>query len=429
MDESVYRFAEFALSPGGRRLSQAGVSVALPPKTFDALCLLVRKRGELVAKEEFLRMLWPGVYVTEANLTNIVVDLRKLLGKKAVQTVAKFGYRFTLPVVGEAGIDQAAYESFVRGKELMAERSLDSIQRARDLFTICVAADPQFATGWAWLGRASRVLEKFKGDRPLTPNVAVAAFQRAFAIDPDSACAHCFYTQLQVDTGEGLQAMSRLAMRIKARGEDAETLTGLVQALRCCGMLEESVAAHWRAKALDPTVKTSVAHTVFLQCDFASVFEHYVGKQYYLDAAAWVAMGQAERAASLLRTRLEEQPDLGPWMFSLMASLLAVLEGRDSDALKLVERARFVYEPEGVFYFARHCGMVNDAESAVDLIRRARKEGFWSSETLERDPAFEGVRGRVDFQEEIVEAKRREVGARAELERVCGGSLGEARRS
>jgi DNA-binding winged helix-turn-helix (wHTH) protein len=189
MDESVYRFGEFALSPGGRRLSHAGVSVALPPKTFDALCLLVRKRGELVAKEEFLRTLWPGVYVTEANLTNIVVYLRKLLGKKAVQTVAKFGYRFTLPVAGEVGIDQAAYESFVRGKELMAERSLESIQRARDLFTICVAADPQFATGWAWLGRASRVLEKFKGDRPLTPNVAVAAFQRAFAIDPDSASA------------------------------------------------------------------------------------------------------------------------------------------------------------------------------------------------------------------------------------------------
>ena len=31
-------------------------------------------------------MLWPETHVTEANLTNIIVDLRKLLGKKAVQT-------------------------------------------------------------------------------------------------------------------------------------------------------------------------------------------------------------------------------------------------------------------------------------------------------------------------------------------------------
>ena len=308
----------------------------------------------------------------------------------------------------------------MRGKELMAERSLDSIQRARDLFTICVASDPQFATGWAWLGRTSRVLEKFKGDRPLTPNVAVAAFQRAFAIDPDLACAHNFYTQLQVDTGEGLQAMSRLALRIKTRGEDAETLTGLVQVLRCCGMLEESVAAHRRAKALDPTVKTSVAHTVFLQCDFASVFEHYVGKQYYLDLAAWVAMGQRERAISLLRTRLAEQPDLGPWMFALMGSLLAVLEGRREDALSLVERARFVYEPEGAFYFARHCGMLNDAASAVRLIRRARKEGFWSSQTLERDSAFEEMRGLAEFKSEICEAKLLEAKARAALAAVLG---------
>ena len=66
----------------------------------------------------------------------------------------------------------------------MAERSVESIVRARDLFTICVADDPQFATGWAWLGRTCRTLEKFKGNQPSALNVADAAFRRAFAIDP-----------------------------------------------------------------------------------------------------------------------------------------------------------------------------------------------------------------------------------------------------
>ena len=49
-----------------------------------------------------------------------------------------------------------------------------------------------------WLGRTFRLLDKFKGE-PNIPDIAEAAFQRAFVIDPDLACAHQSYTHLQVD--------------------------------------------------------------------------------------------------------------------------------------------------------------------------------------------------------------------------------------
>jgi hypothetical protein len=103
-------------------------------------------------------------------------------------------------VTGEPGIKQPAYASFVRGKELLAERSLDSIKAARDLFWFCIANDPQFAPVWAWLGRTCRLLDKFNGE-PSIPDIAEAAFQRAFVLDPDLACAHHFYTHQQVDLG------------------------------------------------------------------------------------------------------------------------------------------------------------------------------------------------------------------------------------
>ena len=271
--------------------------------------------------------LWPGVHVEEANLTNIIVQLRKVLGREAIQTVSRFGYRFTLPVTGEPGVKQAAYASFVRGKELLTERSLDSIRAARDLFWFCIANDPQFAPAWAWLGRTFRLLDKFNGE-PSVPDLAEAAFQRAFVIDPDLACAHHFYTHLQVDLGRASEAMVRLAGRLTRRGEDPGTLAGLVQVLRCCGLLEDSIGAHERAIALDPTVKTSVAHTHFLRGEFSQVFETYnSGAGYYLDAAAWAALGAVDRAVDLLRTRLSRsQP--GPSMSSLMTLLLAVLEDR-----------------------------------------------------------------------------------------------------
>ena len=406
MQDDTYRFGEFALSLRERRLFDRDTCVPLSPKAFDALHLLVRNHGSLVARAELVSSLWPSIHVSEANLTNIIVLLRKALGRKAIQTVSKFGYRFTLPVTGEPGIKQDVYASFVRGKELLAERSPESTTKARDLFWFCLARDPQFATAWAWLGRAYRLLDKFSG-QATTPDLAEAAFQRALVIDPDLACAHQFYTQLQVDSGHAAQALIRLASRLKNRGEDPETLAGLVQVLRYCGLLDDSVAAHERALTLDPTVKTSVAHTHFLRGEFARVFETYTGSLYYLDAAAWAALGAVDRAASLLRTRLS-QPPLGTVMASLMNSLLAILEGQRERAVAMMNDSEIIREPEALFYLARHCGMLNLPEATIRMVRRARIEGFWSSCTLAQDPVFAGVRHHPDFHLEIEAAKRLE---------------------
>lgn len=414
MQERTYRFADFSLDPEGRKLCQGTRAVTLAPKCFDALCLLVGGRGDLVSKEQFLKALWPDVHVSEANLTNIVVELRRLFGKDAVQTVSKFGYRFNLPVEEQRAAAPSYLAHFARGRELMAERSLSAIQEARDLFMVCVARDPGFAMGWAWLGRVSRVLEKFRCGPAPAPGLAEAAFARAFALDPNLACAHQFYTQLQVDKGRSLEALQRLTARLAAHGQDAQTLAGLVQVLRCCGLLAESVAVHQHAKALDPTIGTSVAHTYFLLCDYPSIFGTYVGEGYYLDAAGWAALGQTERAIALLHKRLK-QPELGSLMLTMMQSLVDVLEGNSERAVTLATGAEITDEPEATFYFARHCGMAQSATATVDLIRRARLAGFWSSTALERDASFNGLRHLAEFAAEIAAAKQLETSAMQQL--------------
>lgn len=422
MEAGLYRFGDYSLSPSERRFTRSGQSIALPPKAFDALHLLVRSHGSLVSRTDITHALWPGIHVTEANLTNIIVLLRKTLGRDAIQTVSKFGYRFTPPVTGEPGIQPAVYQAFLRGKELLAVRTLDSIRDARDLFLYCVAEDPNFSSAWAWLGRACRLVEKFRGERLRETSPAVAAFQRAFRIDPDLGCAHHFYTQLQVDSGHSAEAVTRLAVRLRKRGEEPETLAGLVQTLRCCGLLQESVAAHQRAIDIEPTFRTSVAHTYFLLGDYASLFETYLGKPYYLDAAAWATLGQTQRAIDLLRTRLA-WPDLGPFMTCLMSSLLAVLEGDRGRAIDIIENHAFVDEPEGLFYLARHCGVLNETAHAVDLIRKARQNGFWCSRALEHDPAFAALRTAPELLQEITEAKHLETSARQQLRKELGSAL------
>ena len=151
--QGAYRFGEFDLYPAERQLHRGQRTMKVSPKVFDALLLFVRNPERLVRRDTLIETLWPDTYVTDANLTNVILSLRKTLGRRAIQTVSKFGYRFCLPVIGEPGVDQVVYATFVKAKELARIRSLESMTRARDLFVLCVATDPQFAAGWAWLGR------------------------------------------------------------------------------------------------------------------------------------------------------------------------------------------------------------------------------------------------------------------------------------
>src|SRR6202044_268156 len=187
------------------------------------------------------------------------------------------------------------------------------------------------------LGRCCWFFDKFTASSPANVDLAHASFQRAFAIDPDLAAAHQFYTFVQVDTGHAKEAMARLLERLQHHPGEPESLASLVQVFRFCGMLPQSIDAHKRAIEMDPAVATSVAHTLFFAGQYKSAIEIYGGRAaYYLDAAAWAALGDEQRAIDLLRERLDRM-SLSPLMTALMASLLAVLERRSTDAVTLME--------------------------------------------------------------------------------------------
>jgi len=194
MDRPVYHFGKFQLSPDERSLKKSGVLVPLPPKAMDALLCFVVKSERLVSKRELVESLWPDTFVGDTNLTNIIVALRKVLGRNAIQTVSKHGYRFTLPLQAVPSPESRnIQERFARAKELAAQRSMESIESARNLLWICIAEDPSFAPAWAWLGRCCWQLVKLSDWPSRGAELASSAFDRAFALDPHLAIAHQFY--------------------------------------------------------------------------------------------------------------------------------------------------------------------------------------------------------------------------------------------
>jgi predicted Zn-dependent protease len=251
---------------------------------------------------------------------------------------------------------------------------------------------------------------------PANRELARAAFERAFALDPDLASAHQFYTSTEVDAGQAERAIARLLARLKRHPGDADSLAGLVQAFRFCGLLEESLEAHRRAVEVDPAAATGVAYTLFMSGDYAAAIEAYSGRgAYYLDAAAWAALGERQRAATLLRKRLG-RPALSPLITALMSSLLAVLERRNGDAARIMDGADRSHDPEVVFYFARHYAESGRADAALELLRQAARAGFvCAPATLRRDPWFKSLRRRRAFAPLLKDLQARVRRARAQL--------------
>jgi len=98
-----YRFGDFTLDIDQRVLLREGKPVALTPKVFDTLLILVENSGRIVEKEDLMRRLWPDTFVEESNLTFNIQQLRKSLSDNArdpryVGTVARRGYRFIADV-------------------------------------------------------------------------------------------------------------------------------------------------------------------------------------------------------------------------------------------------------------------------------------------------------------------------------------------
>ncbi len=111
-----YEFGPFRLDPTEHTLRRGDQVVALTPKAFETLALLVQSRGHLVRKEELLERIWRDTIVEEGNLNVIIHTLRKALGddpreSKYIETVAKCGYRFVAEVRKAEEHEQTASEA------------------------------------------------------------------------------------------------------------------------------------------------------------------------------------------------------------------------------------------------------------------------------------------------------------------------------
>lgn len=98
-----YAFGPFRVDPVKRLLLLGAEPVALTPKAFEILRVLVEQRGEVLVKEELMKRVWPDTVVEEGNLNRNISTLRRALGEhpdehRYIVTLPGRGYRFVAEV-------------------------------------------------------------------------------------------------------------------------------------------------------------------------------------------------------------------------------------------------------------------------------------------------------------------------------------------
>ena len=100
---AAYQVGGFTIDIGRKALLTAeGAELPLRPKSFSMLLLLVENAGRTLSNDAIMSSVWPGLFVTENNITQCVHEIRHALGAKAQQilrTRPRHGYLIAEDVV------------------------------------------------------------------------------------------------------------------------------------------------------------------------------------------------------------------------------------------------------------------------------------------------------------------------------------------
>ena len=111
----LYRFGDCELDTTSRRLSCAGLAVAIEPQVFDLLRLLVENPSRLVTKDEIIDAVWGGRVVSESAVSARIAAARRAIGddgkqQKVIRTHHGRGLEMVAVVTGSLSTDRLESE-------------------------------------------------------------------------------------------------------------------------------------------------------------------------------------------------------------------------------------------------------------------------------------------------------------------------------
>ena len=193
-------------------------------------------------------------------------------------------------------------------------------------------------------------------------------------------------------------------------------------ALRFCGLLDASFAAHQRARALDPSVPTSVHHTAWMRGEYTRALAETFGDIGYMQGLALASLGREREAIAALRWRERETAEsrIRPYL----ASLRTLLEGDQEKCQSALDAATALpLDAEALYYQARTFARLGVEDRAAREFGRVVDGGFWCHETFVRDRWLNSIRHRTDVRQWLEQAMDHSERAQTAFVRLRGPEL------
>jgi TolB-like protein/Tfp pilus assembly protein PilF len=256
-----------------------------------------------------------------AEFDREVRDVLLLQGELAQAIVSRVSATVREPAARQAAaapVSSEAYEHYLKGRFLLAESSLDSVQRSIKEFQAAIAVDPAFAPAYAGLASAHTDLGTVLiGATPGAESVdrAIAAANEAIARDPYLAEAHSVLGRALMGQWRWRESEAEFRRALDLNPSDARTHYWFAEWLIAHHRTDEAVASARHGRDLDP-------------------LSMRVGAEFGL------MLGFARRpadAVSQLRSVLAVQPDHVQARWWLGTNLVDL--GRPDEAIATLERA------------------------------------------------------------------------------------------
>jgi adenylate cyclase len=151
-------------------------------------------------------------------------------------------------------IDPRAYELYLKAFQERSTVTDDGYRRAEALLDEVVARAPDFADGWALLGTMRTMLLPLDRDGLGSPqhNAALAATQRALALDPNCAIGYWNLSNLRPAFAEYAEKIDLARRGRDLAPSDPLPAANLAGALVSVGRCKDALALSLKALALDP---------------------------------------------------------------------------------------------------------------------------------------------------------------------------------
>ena len=274
-----------------------------------------------------------------------------------------------------------------------------------------VGLDPTYAPAWSSLGIRYHYDAAYSNGGDVMFQRSNAALERALALDPNYIVAAGWLIDNRVERGELTKAYKDAKALVERHPENAHAHFSLAYVLRYGGAMEESGRECDAALALDP------GNYSFRSCAFTfDQLGNYARAMDFLQldaGSAWAAsnrMRQYLRDGKLAQARelAEKQKDENQFGFPMMAACLENPASAQAASLARVEEAKLAADPdpEPRYVLAADLLFCGQKELAVQSIKSSIAGHFCAYTGLQNDSALAKLRGMMEFNELLSEAKK-----------------------